>query len=136
MFLTSNTGEVKCLEICYACCYHFSMCSVKKKKSINEEHLEQVFQQSLFSLNILNTINAGSENYYNIFWKLKSNHNEILQSYNLNSIFPLTHRGFKDACAFKKKNSLCISVIGYKISTEFSHNYSASFTHLLLLLLF
>lgn len=39
----------------------------KKKKSIDEEHFEQAFQLSLFSLNILNTINASSGNYYNIF---------------------------------------------------------------------
>lgn len=38
-----------------------------QKKSIDEEHLKQGFQLSLFSLNILNTINASSGNYYNIF---------------------------------------------------------------------
>lgn len=30
-FLTSNAGEVECLEICYVCYYHFSVCPVKKK---------------------------------------------------------------------------------------------------------
>lgn len=61
-------GEVKYLAICYARDYHFSGCLVKKKKkSIDEEHFEQDFQLSLFSLNILNTINASSGNYYNIF---------------------------------------------------------------------
>lgn len=39
----------------------------QKKKSIDEEHFEQAFQLSLFSLNILNTINASSGIYYNIF---------------------------------------------------------------------
>lgn len=39
---------------------------------MDEEHLEQAFQLSLFSLNILNTINASSGNYYNIFRAEKS----------------------------------------------------------------
>lgn len=44
----------------------------KKIRSMDEEHLEQAFQLSLFSLNILNTINASSGNYYNIFRAEKS----------------------------------------------------------------